>query len=150
MQIKNCFYSDADNSAIDCEIEHPDFGWIPTTFMVDGDDRHELAEAVKLMDITPYVAPALSAEDQLKAIETAVQLLHDTKAQTLGYDDINSCAKYVGYDNDFRAECEGLCGWAAACWVKCYALLAEWQAGGFSEMGVDDVLAVMPDPPVNV
>ena len=150
MQIKNCSYSSPDNSTIDCDIEHPEFGWIPTTFLVEGDDRHELAEAVKLMDIASYVAPVLSIESQMKAIELSVQSLHDTEAQSRGYDDINSCAKYVGYDNEFRGECEGLCGWAAACWSKCYQLLADWEAGGFSEMSIEDVLAVMPEPPVNV
>lgn len=60
-------------------------------------------------------------EDALKK----VQAMLDTEAQSRGYDNINSIGKYLGYDNLFRAECEALGAWTAACWAKCYEIEAE-------------------------
>jgi hypothetical protein len=60
MQVKNPQYN-ASNT-IDCEIEHPQFGWIP--FTASPDDTEQMgrviyAEAVEgiLGPIAPYVAP---------------------------------------------------------------------------------------------
>ena len=53
MQIKNAVYT-ADGG-IDCEIEHPAYGWIPYT-AVPGSDIFD--QALALMP-APYVAPAL-------------------------------------------------------------------------------------------
>jgi site-specific recombinase XerD len=59
----------------------------------------------------------------VKELENYIQSLHDSKAQELGYDSINSIAKYLGYENPYRAECEALGVWVAACWDKYYDLL---------------------------
>ena len=64
----------------------------------------------------------------------------DTGAQSLGYDNINAIGKYIGYDNPFRAECEALGAWTAACWARCYEL----QGGGVMP---DNLLAEMPIKP---
>lgn len=80
------------------------------------------------------------AHEQSQLIEQAtlqVQGMLDSEAQARGYDNINSIAKYMGYENQFRAECEALGAWTAACWAKCYEL----QSGGVMP---DDLLAEMP------
>ena len=80
------------------------------------------------------------AHEQAEAINQAVssvQAMLDSEAAKRGYDNINAIAKYMGYDNQFRAECEALGAWCAACWAKCYEL----QAGGVMP---DDLMAEMP------
>ena len=61
----------------------------------------------------------------------------DSEAQSRGYDNVNAIGKYIGYDNPFRAECEALGAWTAACWAKCYEL----QSGGSMP---SDLLLEMP------
>lgn len=80
---------------------------------------------------------AHEAEQAISQAISAVQRHLDETAQSKGYDNINSIAKYMGYDNQFRAECEALGAWCAACWAKCYEL----QAGGVMP---DDLLSEMP------
>lgn len=80
------------------------------------------------------------AHQQAQAITNAVnsiQEMLDGEARKLGYDNINSIAKYMGYENIFRAECEAMGAWCAACWAKCYEL----QAGGVMPA---DLIAEMP------
>lgn len=62
MNFRNAEYSTINHSMINCEIEHPEFGWIPTTIAVEGDDRPELVEAVLAGEIADYVVPVLTAE----------------------------------------------------------------------------------------
>jgi len=145
IEVRNCAYSKPDNSMVDCEINHPDYGWIPTSVLVEGDDRPELALLVSTMEKSAYIEPEISVEQKIKNIEVAVQSLHDAEAAKRGYDDINSCGKYVGYPNDFREESEALGGWAASCWTKCYLLLSDWQDGVIGEMTPDQVLEAMPE-----
>lgn len=143
--IRNCRYANAEQTAVDCDLNHTEFGWIPTTVMLDGtDDRLTLVELVKEHDIDEFAAPA-APEATVRDYEKAVQLMHDNAAQARGYDNINSCAKYVGYDNPFRAECEALCGWAAHCWSACYDMLNKWQAGEIEAPTVEQVIELLPE-----
>jgi len=63
---------------IDCEIEHPAYGWIPTTLAADDPDTADLFATVSQGDVTPAPAPDLDAtkaarraamEDARKAAE---------------------------------------------------------------------------------
>ena len=68
MDIRNLKYASQDNISVDCEINHPDFGWIPTTVVNnETDGRNELVAQVftEGVEIAPYEAPIKSA-DQLK------------------------------------------------------------------------------------
>lgn len=71
MNIRNAFYSRADDSLIDCEIEHPVYGWIPTSIRVKGDDRPELVEQLPGLMVGPYVVPVLTADEQYKVDKAA-------------------------------------------------------------------------------
>lgn len=57
MNICNPIFT-ADNR-IDCEIEHPDFGWIPFTADPNDVEQHgrDIYEAALAMGPAPYVAP---------------------------------------------------------------------------------------------
>lgn len=51
------------SGTIDCEIDHPDFGWIPFTASPDDPEEHGRAiyEAAWSMGPSPYVAPATTS-----------------------------------------------------------------------------------------
>lgn len=60
--IRNLVYSSADNSTIDVEMNHPEYGWIPFTASPDdieqhGRDLYARAIAGDFGPIAPYVAP---------------------------------------------------------------------------------------------
>ena len=115
--------------------------WVPTT--QDPALEYELSEELEVddwVDIKPCTQAEKDAHEQEQAISAAinsVQLMLDTEAQSRGYDNVNAIGKYIGYDNPFRAECEALGAWTAACWAKCYEL----QSGGVMP---SDLLAEMP------
>lgn len=64
MEFRAPRYSRADNLAIDCEVLHPEFGWIP--FTATGGDVEEMGRAVfnsilqSSAEIAPYEPPPLS------------------------------------------------------------------------------------------
>lgn len=115
--------------------------WVSTT--QDPALKYTLSEdlgAGDWPDIKPCPQPEKEAHKQSELIKEAtgqVQGMLDKEAQARGYDNINSIAKYMGYENAFRAECEALGAWCAACWAKCYEL----QSGGVMP---SDLLAEMP------
>ena len=87
------------------------------------------------------------AEDKantLQAMEQAIQSYIDNVAISLGYDNISSIGKYLGYDNPFRAECEKLGSFNASCWVKAYEIQSEVEQGLITMPTVEEVLAEMP------
>ena len=87
---------------------------------------------------------AVDSELVQKELVSAVQAKLDSEAQALGYDDINSIAKYMGYVNDFQAECESLGAWTASVWSYCYAQLALVQAGTIDMPTPDELVADLP------
>ena len=73
MQYKNAKYTN-DNGWIDCEINHPSYGWIPytldpsdTDMTVNNDDLLAAMSANK--DVAAYVAPTQSELDAISANE---------------------------------------------------------------------------------
>lgn len=71
MNIRNLRYNQ--RGTIDCEIEHPQFGWIPFTASPDdseplGRSIHAAAQAGEYGAIAAYVAPVPTAEQQQAAI----------------------------------------------------------------------------------
>jgi len=81
-----------------------------------------------------------SAREQLiSSMETSVDKHIDQEVQSRGYRDADAIGKYLGYDNTYRAECEKLGAWAAACYDKCYELLAIGE-----ELTVDELIAQLP------
>lgn len=99
--------------------------------------REKLAEGFQLVLIPQAEKDAYEQAQLIEQATTLVQAMLDSEAQSRGYDNINAIAKYMGYENQFRAECEALGAWCAACWAKCYEL----QSGGTMP---SDLLAEMP------
>ena len=65
-EARNAVYTDADGN-IDCEINHPEFGWIPYTLRDDDTDTTINNEEIKSIlgsNISAYVAPT---QDELNA-----------------------------------------------------------------------------------
>ena len=70
-EARNASYIDADGS-IDCEINHPEYGWIPYTIRDIDDDMTVDNAAVKAIlgsNITAYVAPTQAEIDAETASE---------------------------------------------------------------------------------
>lgn len=60
--LRNPIYSNADGTAVDVELNHPEFGWIPFTASPDDTEQHgrDIYAAAKLGEfgeIAPYVEP---------------------------------------------------------------------------------------------
>jgi len=147
---KNPIYSAEGTNQIDLEILTDVYGWIPTTILLDNDDKepHTLQIKEWLVDnvgsIEPYIAPTITTEQKISTISSAVQVHIDTEARSKGYDNINSIAKYMGYTNDFQTECETLGAWTASCWSTCHVILSNWEAGNITEPTADEVIAQLP------
>lgn len=72
IKIRNPIYSAPDNSTIDCEIEHPEYGWIPFTASPDDVEaygRQLYAEAVagQFGSVAEYVPPPPPSAEVNKA-----------------------------------------------------------------------------------
>ena len=52
----------------------------------------------------------------INIIKAGIQVHIDSKALELGFDNINSIAKFMGYDNTYRAAAESLALWTVSCW----------------------------------
>ena len=75
----------------------------------------------------------------------AVQAYMDVKVQERGYDGILSACSYVNtgierFDNE-GAACRT---WRSAVWDKCYAMLAEVQAGSRSVPTAEELISELP------
>ena len=75
----------------------------------------------------------------------AVQAYMDAKVQERGYDGILSACSYVNtgierFDNE-GAACRA---WRSAVWNKCYAMLAEVQAGPRAVPTVEELISELP------
>lgn len=74
-EARNAVYIDADGS-IDCEINHPKFGWIPYTLRDDDTDMTVDNEAVKAIlgsNIAAYVPPTQEELDAQAAAAVRAQ-----------------------------------------------------------------------------
>lgn len=79
---------------INCEIEHPAYGWIPTTLAADDADTAELFAVVAAGDVAPAPAPILADVQAAKlaeinrAYQAAMAVILDAypQAETLTFD----------------------------------------------------------------
>ena len=63
----------AEHTAIDCEIEHPQYGWIPFTASPDDVEAHgrEVFAALSKGDVAEYVPPTPPTTEELAAAARA-------------------------------------------------------------------------------
>ena len=71
MQIRNPQYHE--QGTIDCEIEHPDYGWMPFTASPDDEEEHgrQIYVAALAMGPAPYVPPPEPTPEEIHAQELA-------------------------------------------------------------------------------
>jgi hypothetical protein len=66
MQTRNPIYNK--NGDIDCEIEHPKYGWMPFTASSDDPEQHGrdiFAALVASGNVAPYIAPVINPTEAL-------------------------------------------------------------------------------------
>jgi hypothetical protein len=122
---------------IDCEIEHPKWGWIPFT-CDPSDTGAEFNTAALFAEMQPHAAPYVepppppppSPAELIDTYRRAVQAHIDATAQARGYDSGVSAASYAGDPNPaWAAEAAAFIAWRSAVWVVVFDTLAEVQAG---------------------
>lgn len=88
--------------------------------------------------------PPPSIEQQLAALQQAVQEHLDNTAIAKGYDSILSAGSYAGAPNAFQAESVAFITWRGAVWEACYAMLAAFQAGQTAVPTKAELIAALP------
>jgi len=101
------------DATIDCEINHPDHGWIP--FTASPEDAHEagrgIFEAARRMGPAQYVEPETALDDARGAARAAITTLAaDTRARLAGTSDPAKLAEYVDKAVHARAVIDGAAG----------------------------------------
>lgn len=94
--------------------------------------------------------PPLTIEQRAAIIERAVQGYIDATAEAAGYDDMRSA---VGYADEpavpkYQAEGRALRAWRSLVWARCYELMTEVATGNRVEPNAQQVIALLPPPPV--
>ena len=112
----------------------------------DKDPEYTLAVTLP-QDIADKITAQELQESNVKIIQEIkdkTQKILDLQAVSLGYDNINSIAKFIGYDNQYRLEAEKLGAWTALTWITLEAeqdrIIAEGAA-----ISVENILALIPD-----
>lgn len=114
---------------IDCQIQHPVYGWIP--FTCDPNDTapysKEIHDRALAMGPAAYVAPTPVEGDYSTAVEAYI----DQQAQAKNYADGNSCVSYVGdtVNTQWAAEAAVFKAWRSQIWVYVFQQLALVQSG---------------------
>jgi hypothetical protein len=70
---KNTVWANAEHTLIDCEINHPAYGWIPFTASPEDVEAHgrELFAALSKGDVSEYVPPPAPTTEELAAAARA-------------------------------------------------------------------------------
>lgn len=87
----------------------------------------------------------VTIEETVIRYRAAVGRHIDQQAQAFGFDSIVTAASYADEPADPLNQSYGqaLRAWRSKCWVKCRAVLDEWQSGGL-EPSIEDVLSQLP------
>ena len=140
-----------ENGSIDCEIEHPVHGWIPTTLDINDAETAELFGLVNASGtVAEYIAPPLPTQAELTAAFKAtalkaVQAHLDDTAKLSGYDSIISACSYAGAVNPFQSESVKFIEWRGDVWQYCYTLLDEFTAGTTAQPTIDELINQLPN-----
>ena len=115
---------------------------LPSTYMAyPTDNKHVNRFLSNGGTIEPFMTEEMVVEVSIGALKSSIQKYIDSTAKRLGYDEINSIAKYMGYDNPYRAEAEALGLWTSNTWAYIEAELAKVMSGGRSMPSTDEALA---------
>lgn len=98
---------------------------------VESDNIYQLSE-IELVNgvITPKAIPQPTQAEIIAGYTSQVQSYLDATAKQRNYDNIFTLCGYVTDPNPkFQLEAQSAVAWRSAVWTKCYAILAEVQAG---------------------
>ena len=124
MEIRNPKYTAT--GRIDCEINPPEFGWLPFTASPDDPEAHgrEIFVLAEAMGPAAYDPPE-PTPPTIDDYKTAVQSHLDATAQSRLYTDGNSLATYTTSTNpQWAAEAQAFVAWRDAVWQQVYAMWA--------------------------
>lgn len=139
-------------SGIDLMVEFDELGVVPyhaTPGFNPGTYEEEIynnAVSGVYGEIAPYSPPVLTAEQKKQAVIDMVQAHLDAAAQAYGYGDIKSAVTYADEPAVavFQTQGVALRAWRSLVWEKCYALLAQVEAGEIAEPSGDELIAMLP------
>ena len=115
--------------------------------------KTEEAGAWVLREIPPTPEPEpvqepepTTPEQQMQAVEDAIQSYMDAMAQMLGYDDIKTAVTYAEEPAvpKFQAEGQALRAWRSLVWAACYEHLALVEAGEAEIPTLEEAIAMLP------
>jgi len=141
MNFKNPIFMSEDKNVVNLEIEHPSFGWIPYTFRFDEKDNKtdtEIREYLRNVEISAYVVPTLTIEEQAYWYMNAVQDHLDATARQTKWDNMQSARSaagipLIGDESDVEIamhdDAVKLARWYLKVWAYCYAALDAIKAG---------------------
>jgi len=109
-------------------------------FDVQGQKLH-LVDGILAIDTE--LTNELATKQLIKEMEKSVQGLIDSTAKGLGYDNMNSTAKYLRPNSPFYDECIALGDWTDAVWAKVYEVQADVDSGAESPT-IEELLELMP------
>lgn len=145
MNYRNSKYNE--NGSIDCEINHPDYGWIPCTASPNDPATADIFNKAKsrASAYAPIVKTQTEILNEFKRSATQeVQRVLDSKAKSLGYDNINSIAKYLRPSSPFYDECIALGDWCDSVWGYCYQLMNDVEVGNIPQPTIDEIISGLP------
>jgi hypothetical protein len=79
------------------------------------------------------------------AVPQAVQSVIDEEARNLGFDSIDSVAKYVGFANTYEVDATSLRNWVPLVWDYVYKVQADIEAGTRTEPTLEELLLELPN-----
>ena len=94
---------------------------------LDSGDLYDQFKGVAAPYDKPLITQAELDAIKMAKFEIAVQDYLDQGAKSLGYDDINSIAKYLVIDNPFYNEASILSLWAAEVWVYSFSQMQVYK-----------------------
>lgn len=121
---------------------------IPNSWSDDGVEITQNSVALTQEEINAKILA--EKESKVNTFTENIQSHIDNKAWEIGQygnhgmGDINSCSKYLGYDNPFRAECESLVAWCSACWIVALQILEDVELGIRPEPTLEEVISELP------
>jgi len=133
MEFRNPAYNAS--GSIDCEINHPDYGWIPHT--IPADENPDLQAAAIAAGVAPYVAPTIDPAVALAAERAAMVCSPMQGILTLGE---TEWAKVVAYRDTQAAWAEKVVIDSALDWRRTSQNIAFFQyLLGYTDAQVDDL-----------
>lgn len=146
MEFRNPHYNR--QGSIDCEVNHPRFGWIPFTASHGDPDPSSAGIYAAIMEgegpIAPY-EPGADPAPVLTDYQSAITAHLDDTAKARQYDGALSIVSYMGSTNpQWAAEAVAFAVWRDEVWAYAYGQLALVEAGQLTPPNVQDFIAELP------